>query len=529
MRTRFGVLIMCLIDGQRGLDGALEVRGCHAEAPKLGIIHAFQSTSQDGALDQLCLVHEVDPGLGEPDKHDPTVIGHAHPLYQVALLHPVDDPGGARERCPDDLGQAAHGHGIVVAQQRQDVKVGHADAQVHEPPGTGAAERAEGTAEAGHGVIGSLEVVERRPGNALDGVSSVPGGLGVDRDGRSHRMEYLRPAKYPVKCNSQPTMEDPRMRFALMIEPQMGLTYDEQLAIARRAEAAGFETFFRSDHYQSFPGDPGAPTTDAWTVVAGLARDTETINLGVLVSPVTFRMPGNLAKVIVTADEMSGGRVEFGVGAGWHEEEHRRHGFPFPAIGERADRLEETLEVLHGLWEEPDGWSFHGQYNVIEDALFRPRPADLPARKGGRPRIIVGGGGSPRSFRIAARFADEFNLSSASPELAVTKYQALDDVLRAAGREPATLAKSAMAGILVGRDAAEVRRREGDLLALFGAESDGDDWLAERRPRWICGTHQEAREQVRRFEAAGAERLMLQDFLPRDLDMIDLMAEALFS
>jgi len=145
------------------------------------------------------------------------------------------------------------------------------------------------------------------------------------------------------------------VRFALMIEAQQGLSYAEQLAVARRAEAAGFEAMFRSDHYESFPGDTDAPTTDAWAVVAGLARDTDRIGLGVLVSPVGFRTPGNLAKVVVTVDEMSGGRIEMGVGAGWHDAEHRRHGFPFPDIAERAERLEETLEILHGLWEEPDG------------------------------------------------------------------------------------------------------------------------------------------------------------------------------
>jgi alkanesulfonate monooxygenase SsuD/methylene tetrahydromethanopterin reductase-like flavin-dependent oxidoreductase (luciferase family) len=152
------------------------------------------------------------------------------------------------------------------------------------------------------------------------------------------------------------------MRFALMIEPQMGLTYDEQLAVARHAEAAGFETFFRSDHYESFPGEVGNPTTDAWAVLAGLARDTTRIGLGVLVSPVAYRLPGNLAKVALTVDEMSGGRVEVGVGAGWHDEEHRRHGFPFPDLAARAEMLEETLEILHGLWDEPDGWSFTGKH-----------------------------------------------------------------------------------------------------------------------------------------------------------------------
>jgi F420-dependent oxidoreductase-like protein len=313
-----------------------------------------------------------------------------------------------------------------------------------------------------------------------------------------------------------------------MIEPQMGLTYDDQLAVARRAEAAGFETLFRSDHYESFPGDSGAHTTDAWTVVAGLARDTERIGLGVLVSPVTFRPPGILAKVVLTADELSRGRVEVGLGAGWHADEHRRHGFPFPEIAERADMLEETLEILHGLWEEPDGWSYIGRYFAVEDALFRPRPGEVPGRDGGHPNILVGGQGTARSYRIAARWADEFNLSSTSPDGAAAKYADLDAALAAAGRDPSTLTHSVMSGLLIGRDEAEVARRSADLMAAFGdAADESEAWFAARKPRWVYGTPDQARDVVRRFEAVGVERLMLQDFLARDLEMIDLAGEVL--
>jgi alkanesulfonate monooxygenase len=313
-----------------------------------------------------------------------------------------------------------------------------------------------------------------------------------------------------------------------MTEPQMGLTYADHVALVQRAEAAGFEAFFRSDHYESFPGSSDEPTTDAWAVLAGLARDTSRIGLGVLVSPVTFRTPGNLAKVVVTVDEMSGGRVEVGVGAGWHELEHKRHGFPFPEIRERADRLEETLAILRGLWEEPDGWSFLGTHYAVEDARFRPKPADLPARAGRRMRIIVGGQGSPRSFRIAARWADEFNLSSASPDVAVEKFAQLDAACRAIGRDPATITRSAMVGMLVGRTAAEVRDRERQLMAAFGgADDESEAWFEARRPRWVRGTPDEAREMVRRFAGAGVERLMLQDFLARDLEMVSLAAESL--
>jgi len=309
----------------------------------------------------------------------------------------------------------------------------------------------------------------------------------------------------------------------------MGLTYADQLAIVRRAEAAGFEAFFRSDHYESFPGGTDEPTTDAWAVLAGLARETSRIHLGALVSPVTFRMPGNLAKVVVTVDEMSGGRIELGLGAGWHEGEHRRHGFPFGEIGERADRLEETLEIVHGLWEEPDGWSFLGTHYAVEDAHFRPKPGSLPGRAGGRPNLIVGGQGSPRSFRIAARYADEFNLSSASPAVAAQKFAVLDETLRAAGRDPATLVHSAMVGLLIGRDEDEVKRREADLMrAMGGADEAAETWFEPRRARWIHGTPDAARAQLAKFAEAGAARIILQDFIPRDLAMIDLAAETLF-
>jgi len=321
------------------------------------------------------------------------------------------------------------------------------------------------------------------------------------------------------------------MRFALMIEAQQGLSYDDQLAIVRRAADAGFEAFFRSDHYESFPGAAGHQTTDAWAVLAGLARETWDIGLGVLVSPVTFRLPGNLAKLAVTVDAMSGGRLEVGVGAGWNEPEHRRHGFDFPPIAERADRLEETLAILHGLWSEPDGWSFAGRHFRVEDALFRPRPMAGPGRPSGpagpRLRLLVGGTGSPRSIRIAARWADEFNVTSSSPEQAAEKYTLLDAALAAAGRDAGSVARSAMIGVLVGADPAELRSREERLLIEVGAEEAGDAWFAERRPRWIIGSPDEARATVERYAAAGVERIMLQDFLPRDLDMIDLLGREL--
>ena len=322
------------------------------------------------------------------------------------------------------------------------------------------------------------------------------------------------------------------MRFALMIESQQGLSYGDHVAIAKRCEANGIEALFRSDHYQSFPGPTGRPTTDAWTVMAGLARDTDRLGLGVLVSPVTYRHPGAFAKVVTTVDEMSGGRVEVGVGAGWHELEHRQLGLPFPDIGERADWLEDQLAVLHGLWGEPDGWSFDGRHVRIRDAQFHPKPVDVPGRPrtkigGARPRILVGGSGSPRSYRIAARYADEFNLSSSGPDRAREAYAAVDAACEAIGRDPATVARSTMAGVLIGRNEAEFNDRVARAVQSFGAGDDDDTWLSERLERWITGTPDRAREAVHRYAEAGVERIMLQDFLPWDLDMIYVIGEAL--
>lgn len=323
------------------------------------------------------------------------------------------------------------------------------------------------------------------------------------------------------------------MRFALMIEAQMGLSYEDQLSIVRRAEAAGFEAFFRSDHYASFPGSSEQATTDAWAVLAGLARETTTIHLGALVSPVTFRHPGNFAKLVTTVDEMSGGRIEVGVGAGWNDEDHSQLGLAFPEMKERADLMEDQLALLHGLWEEAPGWDFDGHQVKVRDGALRPGPVQVEGRPIGkngrsRPRILTGGEGSPRGFRLAAKYADEFNLSSSSPDVARTKQAQLDEACRAIGRDPKSLTRSTMAGALLGRDDAEVARRADALLASFGQQAaSGMEWLNARRNRWILGTPDQARAMVQRYADAGLERIMLQDFVPLDGEMIDLMAEEL--
>jgi F420-dependent oxidoreductase-like protein len=308
------------------------------------------------------------------------------------------------------------------------------------------------------------------------------------------------------------------MRFALMTEPQQGYSYQDVLDMARAAEDAGFESFFRSDHYSSFPGAPDLPTTDAWTTLAGLARETTRIGLGSMVSPVTFRIPGSFAKVVATVDEMSGGRVEMGVGAGWNEGEHAALGIPYPDTVERVDRMEEELAILRGLWDEPDGWGFDGAHYQVRDALFRP--------KGRRPNLIVGGTGKPRSIRLGARYADEYNISSSTPAQVAEIMARLDAACEAIGRDPGTLTRSVMAGVLIGRDEAEMRDRTAAQVATFGDSADeAAAWLDARRDRWVLGTPAAARDRLGEYEATGIQRLLLQDFLPRDLDHVRLMAE----
>ena len=310
------------------------------------------------------------------------------------------------------------------------------------------------------------------------------------------------------------------MRFALMTEPQQGLTYDEILALARAAETAGLEAFFRSDHYASFPGAAGQPTTDAWATLAGIARDTTRIRIGSLVSPITFRIPGSFAKLVATVDEMSHGRVEVGMGAGWNEQEHLQLGIPYPALGERFDRLEEALAIVHGLWTEPDGWSFTGRHWQVSNAQFRPRPASSHGR---HPNLILGGDGGPRLARLAATFADEFNRQSATPDRLREAYARVRAACATAGRDPDAIVYSAMVGVLVAETDGELRDRSRQQAALLGAAEDAEGWLAARRDRWIIGTPDEAHERIGSLAEAGAQRIMLQDFLPRDMEMVALI------
>ncbi|MFI6329196.1 LLM class F420-dependent oxidoreductase [Micromonospora chersina] len=302
------------------------------------------------------------------------------------------------------------------------------------------------------------------------------------------------------------------MELRVFTEPQQGATYDHLLAVARRAEETGFGAFFRSDHYLkmgSVSAEPGP--TDAWTTLAGLARDTRTIRLGTLMTAATFRLPGPLAITVAQVDQMSGGRVELGIGAGWFAEEHTAYGIPFPPLGERFDRLEEQLAVITGLWETPAGSTFDhpGTYYPVSDSPALPKPVQQP-----RPPILLGGTGPKRTPRLAARHADEFNVPFASVEDSAAQFQRVRDACAEADRDPATMTWSNALVLCCGRDDAEVARR----AAAIGREP------AELRENGAAGTPAEVVDKLGRYAEIGSERVYLQVLDLTDLDHLELVA-----
>jgi F420-dependent oxidoreductase-like protein len=302
------------------------------------------------------------------------------------------------------------------------------------------------------------------------------------------------------------------MRLRIFTEPQQGASYDQQLRLARAAEAAGFEAYFRSDHYLRMGGgDPSPGPTDSWVTLAGLARETSTIRLGTLVSSATFRLPGVLAISVAQVDAMSGGRVELGLGAGWFEAEHTAYGLPFPPVGERFDRLTEQLEILTGLWTTPVGgtFDFEGRYYALRDSPALPKPVQSP-----HPPLIVGGGGPTRTPRLAARFAAEFNLAFRSLADTRAQFDRVRAACETAGRDPASLLLSAARVVCCGRDEAEVARR----AAAIGRE------VAELRANGVAGTPDECAEALRALAGAGAQRVYLQVLDLDDVDHLELIA-----
>lgn len=308
------------------------------------------------------------------------------------------------------------------------------------------------------------------------------------------------------------------MRVGLMIEGQEDVDWHQWQAIAAAAEAARLDGLFRSDHYGSVVGADRRGGYDAWTTLAALGAVTGRIRLGTLVSPVTFRHPALLAKAVVTADHVSGGRVELGIGAGWHEAEHRHWGFEFPPLGERMERLQEQLDIVVAMWTR-DSVDFDGRHYHIEALHALPRPLQRP-----RPPVIVGGRGGPRSIGLAAAFADEYNTVSASPEECRSRRRALTDACRERGRAPDTIRLSVMTTAIVGRDATEVSDRASAAAAVLRVD-DPQQLVSREAARGVVGTLDAAAARLQDYHDAGVERIMLRNTLHRDLDAIALMGE----
>jgi F420-dependent oxidoreductase-like protein len=299
----------------------------------------------------------------------------------------------------------------------------------------------------------------------------------------------------------------------IFTEPQQGASYDDLLRVALAAEAAGYDAFFRSDHYVSMgdvSGEPGP--TDAWLSLAGLARETSRIRLGTLVNSATFRLPGPLAIGVAQVDQMSGGRVELGLGAGWFEGEHAAYGIPFPDVRERFDRLTEQLEIITGLWGTLPGerYSFSGRHYTVTDSPALPKPVQQPA-----PPVIVGGHGKKRTPELAARFATEFNVAFSPADVVAAQFERVDAACAAIGRDPGELVRSIALTIAIGRDDAEVAKR----ALTIGREVD------DLRQNGLAGTVDEVVDRIGQWrERTAISRLYLQLLDLDDLDQVELIA-----
>jgi F420-dependent oxidoreductase-like protein len=308
------------------------------------------------------------------------------------------------------------------------------------------------------------------------------------------------------------------MDLCLMIEGQEGVTWPQWVALARACEENGIPALFRSDHYMELAGGhPERGSLDAWTTLAALGALTTTLRLGTLVSPATFRHPSVLAKAVVTADHVSDGRVTLGIGAGWHEREHEAYGFPFASTRERMDVLEEQLQVIHGAWADAP-FTFDGEHYRLRDLEAQPKPVQRP-----RPPIIIGGSAGPRSAALAARFADEYNTVSPTPDEARERRAAVARACEREGREP--LPFSVMTGVLVARDRAELEERARRLTDVTGGDTAA--FLSQPPSGWIVGTLEEVAAQLSALREAGVHRVMCQHLLHDDLDAVALIGREL--
>lgn len=305
-----------------------------------------------------------------------------------------------------------------------------------------------------------------------------------------------------------------------MIEGQEGVSWEDWVALAGACEKHGVPAMFRSDHYMNLDGlHPERVALDAWATVSGLAAITSTVRLGTLVSPATFRHPSNLAKLVASADQISGGRIELGLGAGWHQREHAAYGFAFPPTPERIDVLEEQLQVVLGNWGD-DVYSFAGQHYRLEALDACPKPVQRP-----HPPLIMGGNAGARSAGLAARYADEYNTPFPTVSDVRARRQRIIEACSAAGREPVPF--SIMTALITGSDEADLRDRARRQLERVGSDRDVDELLRDPPHGWIVGNIEQVVEQLNVLREAGVSRVMCQQLLHGDLEAVALLGQEL--
>ena len=305
------------------------------------------------------------------------------------------------------------------------------------------------------------------------------------------------------------------MRVGLMVEGQEGLTWDRWFRLAEAAERLGYESLVRSDHLTSLGGDPRRPSLETWTSLTALATRTHRIRFGPLVSPLTFYHPAILAKMAAAVDGLSGGRLDLGIGAGWNVPEHATFGLPFPPTRERLDRLEGAARVIRAL-ESGQPVTLAQPYFPLEAAQSHPRPPR------GRFRLVVGGRGEKRLLRIVAEVADEWNVTRVTLDEYSVKRRALAEHCAALGRDSKTIGRSLMIPLAIGRDTAEVARRIAAARATFPAlPADEPAWQAQS---FLAGGPDRVLEDLRRWEAVGVERVLLQMLDLEDLGAVELFA-----
>jgi alkanesulfonate monooxygenase SsuD/methylene tetrahydromethanopterin reductase-like flavin-dependent oxidoreductase (luciferase family) len=307
------------------------------------------------------------------------------------------------------------------------------------------------------------------------------------------------------------------LEIGLMVEGQEGVSWPQWLNLARAAEESSFAFLYRSDHYLSEHPGSNRDSLDAWGTICGLAAVTSRIRLGTLVSPVTFRHPSVLAKLAVTANHISRGRIDVGIGAGWYQEEHAAYGFEIPDLSVRMEVLEEQLEIISRSWGE-GAFSFEGRHYHLSNVDVRPKPTHA------RPRLILGGSGRPRSIAFAAQWADEYNISDVTDEQIGLRGVALREACESRGRDPATMDLSMLTGVLAGNDQSEIEERAVRVGRFLGREPASPAEALDSLPEtWIVGTPEEVIDRLAARASLGINRIMLWPPLHDDLEMIELI------